>query len=98
MTAALVRVERVGWRAGASTILDNVTLEVGDGEFVAILGKNGAGKSSLLDIIAGLRGATNGTVMLAGKAVEAWSFVERARLLAHLPQTVRGDLSIRAGA
>jgi iron complex transport system ATP-binding protein len=96
MTAPLLRVRDVGWRAASATILERVSLDVAPGEFVAVMGRNGAGKSTLLDIIAGLRRATEGAVVLAGRPVDEWSWVERARRLAHLPQHVRADLTLDA--
>ena len=96
MSDAIVSVRAISWRAGAAAVLDRVSLEVRPGEFVAIMGRNGAGKSTLLDIIAGLRAPAAGQVVLGTRAVSEQSAVERARLLAHLPQTIRGDLSMRA--
>lgn len=98
MSDAIVSVRQVGWRAGQTVVLDRVSLDVRPGEFVAVMGRNGAGKSTLLDIIAGLRTPTSGDVLLDGNTFSAQSSVERARVLAHLPQTIRGDLSVRAEA
>jgi iron complex transport system ATP-binding protein len=62
------------------------------------MGRNGAGKSTLLDIVAGLRMPTEGVVMLGGRALDELTTIERARMLAHLPQSLRSDLSMRAEA
>lgn len=99
MNTPLFRVRNVGWRTpeGAG-ILQHVSLDVEPGEFVAIMGRNGAGKSTLLDIAAGLRMPTEGSVALEGQPLDQWSLQERARLLAHLPQMLRADLSARAEA
>ena len=48
------------------TILDRVDLDVGRGEFVAVLGPSGSGKSTLLGLMAGLDRATRGEVLLDG--------------------------------
>ncbi|WP_422393047.1 ABC transporter ATP-binding protein [Neomoorella humiferrea] len=52
------------------TALDNVSLEVKEGEFVTILGPSGCGKSTLLRIIAGLAEATSGQVYKDGRLVQ----------------------------
>ena len=51
-------------------ILDQVNLQVEEGEFLAILGPSGSGKSTLLRIIAGLIPATTGTVSYLGETVQ----------------------------
>ena len=49
--------------------LKNVSLEINDGEFVALLGPSGCGKSTTLMIIAGLLKATSGEVIFDGQIV-----------------------------
>jgi iron complex transport system ATP-binding protein len=73
-----------------------VSFDVAAGEFVAVMGRNGAGKSTLLDLLAGVRSPAGGTVTLADRPLIDWTAVERARLLAHLPQQLRADLSVQA--
>jgi ABC-type nitrate/sulfonate/bicarbonate transport system ATPase subunit len=51
---------------GAMAVVDNVSLTVGDGEFVAIVGPSGCGKSTLLNIIAGFVTADSGAVIIDG--------------------------------
>ena len=51
-------------------VLDDITLEVGEGEFVALLGRSGSGKSTLLRCIAGLIAPTDGEVRFRGKRLE----------------------------
>lgn len=53
------------------TTLEDINLEISDGEFVCIVGSSGCGKSTLLNIVAGLEDATAGEVTLDGKAITA---------------------------
>ncbi len=97
MSGPVLQVRGLGWRAPAGpVILRDVSLDVEPGEFVAVMGRNGAGKSTLLDVIAGLRAPSAGRVTIAGRPLDEWTLGERARALAHLPQMLRADLSVRA--
>src|SRR5919199_1424455 len=61
------------------TALDNVSLEVGEGEFVAIQGTSGSGKSTLLNMLGGLDHPTKGEVFFASKPLGPFSKREMAR-------------------
>src|SRR5215471_14135315 len=52
-----------------SRALDNVNLQIADGEFAVLVGPSGCGKTTLLRIIAGLERATNGVVRIANQDV-----------------------------
>ena len=58
-----------GSGARAVQALDRVSLTVGDGEFVCLIGASGCGKSTLLSLVAGLDSATSGTVDTGGRRV-----------------------------
>ena len=51
-------------------ILDNINLEINEGEFVAIVGFSGSGKTTLVNLINGLLEPTEGEVLFKGKKVE----------------------------
>ncbi|MGB0005837.1 MAG: ABC transporter ATP-binding protein [Candidatus Sulfotelmatobacter sp.] len=73
------------YRMGESVIraVDGVSLEVRAGEFVALLGSSGSGKSSVLNLIAGLDRPTSGTVIVHGKNLAQLSREELARYRLH---------------
>ena len=54
---------------GAVQVIDDVSLEILDGEFAILVGPSGCGKSTLLRMIAGLEGITSGTVMIGARHV-----------------------------
>lgn len=87
-----MRLSVTGLRAGygGSEVLHGVSLEVREGEAVAILGPNGHGKTTLLRAISGLLRPAAGRVDLDGSDVAGWA-AERvaAKGLIHVPQ---GDL------
>ena len=60
--------------------LHNVSLEIKDGEFVAIMGPSGCGKSTLLNILGLLDNPTNGTYQLNGTDESKFSEAERTNL------------------
>lgn len=70
---ALVRMVKVplqGWNRDEATL---VTMEVREGEFVLLLGNNGSGKSSLLNLISGLSLPESGEVFIKGIAISRMS-------------------------
>ena len=79
--------EGVSLRYGSVRALDDVSLQVGRGEIVALIGANGAGKSSVLRAITGLRPIAAGRVLLDGEAIDAVPAHKRVRLgLAMVPE------------
>src|SRR5262245_2244733 len=68
-TEPLLAVEAIHTHYGKSHILDGVSLEVGRGEVVGLLGRNGVGKSTTLKAVAGLVHASSGEVRFEGRPI-----------------------------
>ena len=86
MGAPLLATVKLRVTAGDRVLLDEFNLQAHAGEFIAILGRNGSGKSLTLHTLAGLRPAAAGHVALAGRDLRALGRGEIARLLGFLPQ------------
>ena len=75
MTSAYLSLELLGktfnTRGRATEVLKDVSLSVEKGEYVSIIGHSGCGKSTVLNIVAGLLPATSGVVLLDGKVVDS---------------------------
>src|SRR5690242_244864 len=62
----------------------NLTLE--PGEFVTVIGSNGAGKSTMLNLLAGVFPCDYGTITIAGRDVTRWQEHQRASLIGRVFQ------------
>lgn len=79
----MIRVESLGVTAGQFT-LQNFSLEVGPGEYAAIMGRTGCGKTTLLEAITGLRRITRGKIVV-GSIDVTWAAPE-SRNIGYVPQ------------
>ena len=87
MSEALLRVEGLTAGYGGVTVLRGLDLAVAPGEVVALLGANGAGKTTALRVISGLIRPMSGTITFDGRAVGGTTPHALARRgLAHVPE------------
>jgi zinc transport system ATP-binding protein len=85
---------------GGATVLQDVDLAVEAGEFVAVAGPNGGGKTTLLRVVLGLEQPTTGTALLFGEPAHAFSrratlgyLAQRSQIGVEAPATVREVVS-----
>ena len=67
----MIALNNVGVRAGAFT-LTNVTFTIPSGAFGVVVGAAGSGKTTMLEVIAGVRTASSGTIALYQHTVTDW--------------------------
>jgi len=103
----LLALDGVGAAYGMSSVLDGIAMTVGAGEAVALLGRNGVGKTTLLRTIVGLHPASRGTITFDDDEIGAWPAFRRARIgIGYVPQgrgifpqlTVQENLAVGSSA
>ena len=81
----MIKVENVTKRYGNKTAVDDVTFEVQKGEIVGFLGRNGAGKSTTMNIITGYISSTSGSASVDGYDILK-SPLEVKKRIGYLPE------------
>ncbi len=76
----MLRLTAVTKRFGARTVLNAVSLDLVPGEYVAVIGDSGIGKSTLLNVVAGLEPIDSGSVLFQGREIGALKDKELAHL------------------
>ncbi len=90
MNAPLLSVRRLNAWYGRAHVLFDVDLEVGAGEVVALMGRNGAGKSTTMKSIMGLIGARTGEIAFDGQRIERLDSFRIARAgIGYVPEDRR---------
>ena len=83
----MLRLENVSAAYGASQVLWDVDLEIAKGEAVALIGRNGVGKTTLLKTIIGVQSLRNGSISFDGTPISGAPAHRRAQLgIAYVPQ------------
>ena len=97
---SLLELKGVGYRAGDTTILEDIDLAINAGEWVTIAGPSGSGKSTLVRIIASLLSRTSGELNFAGKSIDVYDPIAYRRRVSYsfqqptlFGETVRDNLS-----
>ncbi len=85
----IVSAEALSFSYGRREVLREVTLDVREGEVLALLGPNGSGKTTLLKLLLGLLRPTRGMVRLHGRDMRRVPRRDLARHLAYVPQAHR---------
>lgn len=86
MTTKL-KVENLSVSYGAINAVRGVSFEVNEGEIVALIGANGAGKTTILRTITGLEKAKGGSILFEGKEIiKQKAYITAQRGIAHVPE------------
>ncbi len=90
-----LKVDKIEFYYNARKILDKISFEAGEGEFIGLIGPNGSGKTTLLRIINKILEPKAGTVYLDCRKLSEMDWKEIARELACVPQETRLDFNFK---
>jgi iron complex transport system ATP-binding protein len=91
---AELRADALTLRAGDKVLVDDVSIAFRPGELTAIIGENGAGKSSLLRMLSGYQRPDAGSVTVDGRDLASFPPLDRARRIGWLPQILPPALPV----
>jgi energy-coupling factor transport system ATP-binding protein len=82
----IVEISNISHSYGPKEALKEISLTLSSGEITALMGRNGAGKSSLIKVITGLIVPTYGSASIGGRSLGEIQSEERALLIGYIPQ------------
>lgn len=80
----MIQLENITWSTGARVILDDLTLTIPSDTYAVLMGSTGCGKTTLLEVLCGLRQPQKGRVLIDGR--EVTSLEPRERGIGYVPQ------------
>jgi branched-chain amino acid transport system ATP-binding protein len=86
----MLEVQGISVRRGSVEVVRDASFKLGRGEFIALVGRNGAGKTSLMKAIAGLLPSSTGHISMNGQSLDAMPAHQRIRLgIGYMPEDRR---------
>lgn len=90
----LLSTQKLGIQIGHRTLLRALDVQIARGQLWCVLGRNGVGKTSLMNVLAGLLSPSEGEVMIDGVTLPSMSLSDLARRRGLMPQTVTDAFSL----
>jgi lipopolysaccharide export system ATP-binding protein len=86
---AILKLDKISLKFGRKTILDNLNLQLNNGQILGLLGPNGVGKSTIFNLITGLISADFGTITINSEIVNKYPIYQRTLKfkIGFVPQT-----------
>lgn len=82
----MIRITKVSFAYGKKQVLHNLDITIRPRSLTALLGTNGTGKSTLFSCLSKQRRCSQGTILVSGKNINAYTYREYARIVSFVPQ------------
>ena len=89
----MIKVKKLNLEVNTELLISDITIDFKPGEFWAILGNNGTGKSTLLETLAGFKTIHQGKITINGIALSSLNPLERAQKISFLTQATEASLN-----
>src|SRR5690242_8890691 len=87
MAGPVLEIRDLSYAIGGRAILRGISLAVGEGETVVLLGRSGSGKTTLLKAVNGLVTATGGEIRFEGRSTAEWDPIRMRRRMGYVIQS-----------
>ncbi|MBI5227846.1 metal ABC transporter ATP-binding protein [Candidatus Micrarchaeota archaeon] len=101
----VIEIKDLSFSYNENEVLNNISVEIGKGEFVAMIGPNGSGKTTLIKIILGLLNPTGGSIKLFGKDISEfrdWNEIgyipQKGSIEENFPGSISEVISLKEGS
>lgn len=84
----ILEIENLNFKYSNKEILKDVSFKIDKEETVCLLGKNGVGKTTLLELILSLKKYKNGSISINNKLIKEYSNKELSKLISYVPQSI----------
>ena len=92
----MLKVKNLSYAFGSKQVLSDISLDIAEGSFYAVMGANGCGKTTLLRCMDNLLDVPVDTVFLGGKNITAYTSRQRAMQVAYVAQRPTSDVDFSA--
>jgi iron complex transport system ATP-binding protein len=89
----MINIKNLSVKNRDEKLLNHLDLTINKGEFWAILGKNGTGKTTLIKTLAGFLDYTNGSILINNQEIKTYNILSKAQHISYLPQSLESSLN-----
>ncbi|MFD2923587.1 ABC transporter ATP-binding protein [Halobacillus naozhouensis] len=90
--STILQLSSISWSKSNTRIISGVSMQIRKGEFIAIIGGNGSGKTSLSRVMAGLQMPTEGECLFHGKPLSSWKEIDLRQHIGYVFQNPEHQL------